>query len=174
MKFQFYRWSLLRLRSSHQRCSMTKDVLRNFSKFTGKHVCQSLLFNKAATLLKKRLWHRRFPVNFAKFLRAIFLQNTSGWLLLWFSQEFCRILEIFFFLWRAFNTWLNKHFDKILNYRKMSFSNRESDYRQVNKYLTSFYNLNKFHPKKHFREKLFWNTFLVLRASICSTVKLYF
>ena len=35
-----------------------------------------------ATLLKKRLWHRCAPVNFAKFLRTPFLQNTSGWLLL--------------------------------------------------------------------------------------------
>ena len=35
-----------------------------------------------ATLWKKRLWHKRFPVNFAKFLRTPFLQNTSGWLLL--------------------------------------------------------------------------------------------
>ena len=39
------------------------------------------LFNKVAglrpaTLLKKRLWHRCFPVNFAKFLRTPFLQNT--------------------------------------------------------------------------------------------------
>ena len=39
------------------------------------------LFNKVATLLKKRLWHRCFPVNFAKFSRAPFLQNTSGRLL---------------------------------------------------------------------------------------------
>ena len=27
-----------------------KGVLRNFAKFTGKHQCQSLLFNKAAGL----------------------------------------------------------------------------------------------------------------------------
>ena len=33
-------------------------------------------------LLKNRLWHRCFPLNFAKFLRTSFLQNTSGWLLL--------------------------------------------------------------------------------------------
>ena len=30
------------------------------------------------TLLKKRLWHRCFPVNFAKFLRTCSLQKTSG------------------------------------------------------------------------------------------------
>ena len=35
-----------------------------------------------ATISKKRLWHRCFPVNFAKFLRISFLQNTSGRLLL--------------------------------------------------------------------------------------------
>ena len=37
---------------------------------------------RPATLLKKRLWHECFPVNFAKFLRKPFLQNTTGWLLL--------------------------------------------------------------------------------------------
>ena len=37
---------------------------------------------RTATLLKKRLWYRCFPVNFAKFLRTPFLQNTSGRLLL--------------------------------------------------------------------------------------------
>ena len=42
---------------------MEEDVLRNFTKFTGKQMGQSLFFNKVtglrpATLLKKRLWHR--------------------------------------------------------------------------------------------------------------------
>ena len=53
-------------------------VLRNFPKFTGKHLCQHLFFNS----FKKRLWHRCFAVNFAKFLRTPFLQNTPGRLLL--------------------------------------------------------------------------------------------
>ena len=69
-------------RKSHRRCSVKKGVLRNFAKITEKHLCQSLFFNKveglrSATLLKKRLWHRCFPVNFEKFLRTPFLQNTS-------------------------------------------------------------------------------------------------
>ena len=38
--------------------------------------------SRPATLLKKRLWHRCFPVNFVTFLRTPFLQNTSGRLLL--------------------------------------------------------------------------------------------
>ena len=47
-----------------------KSVVNNFVKFTKKHLCQSLLFNKVAglrPLLKKRLWNMRFSVNFAKF-----------------------------------------------------------------------------------------------------------
>ena len=35
--------------SSHQRCSVKKDVLRNFSKLTGKQLCQSLFFKIVAT-----------------------------------------------------------------------------------------------------------------------------
>ena len=74
-------------RSSQQRCSMKKGVLRNFPKFTENHLSLSLFFTKvvglrSATLLKKRLWDRCFPVNLAKFLIIPFLQNTSGRLLL--------------------------------------------------------------------------------------------
>ena len=63
-------------------------VLRNSTKFAGKHLCQSHFLNKVAglrftTLLKKRLWHRCFPMNFAKFLRTPFLQNISAELLLY-------------------------------------------------------------------------------------------
>ena len=55
-------------RSSRPEVFCKKGVLRNFTKFTGKHLCMSLFFNKVAgqpaTLLKTRLWHRYFPVNF--------------------------------------------------------------------------------------------------------------
>ena len=49
-------------RSSRPEVFCKKSVLRNFAKFTGKHLCQSLIFNKIAglrpaTLSKKRLWH---------------------------------------------------------------------------------------------------------------------
>ena len=35
-------------RSSHWKCSVRKGVLGNFAKFTRKHLCQSLFFNKVA------------------------------------------------------------------------------------------------------------------------------
>ena len=65
-----------------------KIVLKNSAKSTGKHLCLCLFFNKVAslrstTLRKKRLWHWCFPVNFAKFLRSSFVQNTSDRLLPW-------------------------------------------------------------------------------------------
>ena len=60
-----------------------KLFFKSFAKFTEKILCQGLFFNKVtglrpANLLKKRIWHRCFPVSFAKFLRAPFSQNASG------------------------------------------------------------------------------------------------
>ena len=64
---------------------MKKGVLRNFTKLTGKTCARVSFLTKLqvwpATLLKKRFWHERFLVNFVKFLRTPFLQNTSGRLL---------------------------------------------------------------------------------------------
>ena len=76
-----------RKESSRQELFCKKAVIRNFTKFTGKHLCQSLFFNKVAglrptTSLKKRPLHSCFPVNFVKFLRTPFLQNICGRLLL--------------------------------------------------------------------------------------------
>ena len=55
-------------RSSHQRCSVKKGVSQNPQKIT----CVRVSF-----LISCRLRHRCFPVDFAKFLRTSFLQNTS-------------------------------------------------------------------------------------------------
>ena len=79
---RFYFKYRLFFRSSHRRFSVTKGVLKNFVKLTGKHLCQSLFFNKVgglrpATLSKKRLWYRCFPVNFAKFLRTFQFKTFS-------------------------------------------------------------------------------------------------
>ena len=47
-----------------------------------KLISQLFASPRPASLWRKRIWHWCFPVNFEKFLRAPFLQNTSGWLLL--------------------------------------------------------------------------------------------
>ena len=61
----------------------------------GSHWRRSIRKLCSVTLLKKRLWHKCFPVNFALFLKARFLQKISGRLLLLVSQprEMNQILE---------------------------------------------------------------------------------
>ena len=81
--FQDPRSKIVRLKSSHRRCPVRKGVLRNLS---------CLFFDKVATLLKKRLWHRCFPLNFAKFLRTPFLLNTCWRLLLKTSLTYQLVL----------------------------------------------------------------------------------
>ena len=71
-------------RSSHQRCSIEIGVLKNFTKFKGKHLRQSVFLNKVAclkpaTLLKKRLWCRCFSSNFVKFLRTTFYRTPPDY-----------------------------------------------------------------------------------------------
>ena len=65
-------------------CFIKKDVLRNFAKFTRKHLRQSLFFNKGAVLRPATLLKRGSGtvVNFVKFLRTPFLQNIFRRLLL--------------------------------------------------------------------------------------------
>ena len=66
-------------RSSHLEVFCQKGDLRNFTKFMGKYLYQSLFFNKVADL---RLWHRCFPVNFVKLLKTTFFIDNLWWLLL--------------------------------------------------------------------------------------------
>ena len=78
---------LQKYRSSCLEVFCRKGVLRYFKKFTGKHLCQSFLFNKVAglrtvTLLKNRFWYRCFPVNFSKFLKTPSITEHLRWLLL--------------------------------------------------------------------------------------------
>ena len=47
---------------------MEKGVIKNFAKFTEKHLCQSFFFKKVAAALR----HRCFSVNFAKNFKITF------------------------------------------------------------------------------------------------------
>ena len=80
---------------------MFLEISQNSQENTCARVSLSL---KVSTFLKKRLWHRCFPVNFAKFLTTPFFQNTSGRLLL------LRYWKIWFFdnFWFSLNKLLKK------------------------------------------------------------------
>ena len=75
---------------SSYRNQSVRSALRNFAKFTRKNLCYFV-----ATCLKKRQVHRCFPLNFLKFLRTPFLQNTSGRLFLDCLQKNALILREF-------------------------------------------------------------------------------
>ena len=55
---------------------MKKSVFRNFAKFTGKHLCQSLFFNKvvgqACNFIKKETMEQAFSCEFCEISK-----NTS-------------------------------------------------------------------------------------------------
>ena len=65
-------WKMSASRNSHQRCSMKKSVLRNFTKFAGKHLCQSLFFNKVGGLRPE----------FCEISKNTFFAEHLWWLLL--------------------------------------------------------------------------------------------
>ena len=68
-----------------QRCSV-KKVLLEISQSSQENIKN---FKRGSTLLKKRLWHRCFSVNFAKFRRTPFFTEHLRWLLLHVNLHKC-------------------------------------------------------------------------------------
>ena len=84
-----YQWYVSHIRSSHQRWSVKKvflEMLQNSQESKCARVSVSFLIKLQAwgkkVLLKKRLWHKCFPVNFVKLLRTNFFIEHLWWLLL--------------------------------------------------------------------------------------------
>ena len=68
-------------RNSRSQMLLKIGVFRNFTVFTWKHLCWSLFGDfQAYKFIKKRLQHRCFPVNIAKFLRTAFFIEHLWWL----------------------------------------------------------------------------------------------
>ena len=66
-------------RSSHRRYSVKKGVLRNFEKFTGKHLCQSHFFNKVVGRVRPPLLEiitERGSQKFYKSIDVHFMTNA--------------------------------------------------------------------------------------------------
>ena len=53
---------------------LSKSVLRNFAKFTGKHLCQSLFFNKTCNFIKKEALAQAFSCEFCEISK----NNSNG------------------------------------------------------------------------------------------------
>ena len=81
--------SQLKAEAVFRRCSV-KKVFLEISGNSQESTCAKISFLiklhasglRPSILLKKKLWHRYFPVDFAKFLRTPFLTEHLRWLLL--------------------------------------------------------------------------------------------
>lgn len=72
--------SLVLCRRSNSQLLHKIGVLRKLATFTDKQLCRSFFIKKVATLflLKKKILHRYFFMNFARFSRNSFLYSTPG------------------------------------------------------------------------------------------------
>ena len=80
LKFKVFSLNYLFLERSSRPEVFCKGVLRNFAKFTGKHLCQSLFFNKVSGL-------RTGAGVFLWILRNFFLTEHLRWLLLSWTKS---------------------------------------------------------------------------------------
>ena len=82
---KFYKKIVMISRSNHQRCSIKKGVLRNFVKFSGKHLCQSLFMPQACNFIKKESLAQVFSCEFFEIFKSTFFTEhlratASGYL----------------------------------------------------------------------------------------------
>ena len=83
-KWLIFQFNLQTCRSSHQRHSVRKGVLRNFAKFTGKHLCQSESTRaEACNFIKKEALAQVFSYEFCEISQNTFLTEhlltTASW-----------------------------------------------------------------------------------------------
>ena len=92
---QRYSWKICKIhrkapvRSSRPEVFCRKSVLRNFAKFTRKHLCQSLFFNKVVGLRKKTL-AQVFSCKFCEISRNIISSQAAD---LFYPKSTQRTLE---------------------------------------------------------------------------------
>ena len=82
-------------------------------------------FLRLATLFKKRLWHRCFPRNFAKFLRTAFPTENFRWVFLFLTmpKKYCMWMNSNFTGNQSWNKSKHFHLFLILMLKKSGFFN---------------------------------------------------
>ena len=108
-----------------------KGVLRNFAKFTRKHLCQRLFFNKVAGRGLKLYWKKEslaqvFSCKFCEISKNIFFQNTVGRLLLE-NPSFCSALGYLLFYKKVIVLHHGNKFYILISVQIHTFSNDLSD-----------------------------------------------
>ena len=82
-------------------------------------------FLRPATLFKKRLWHRCFPRNFAKFLRTAFPTEHLRWVILFLTmpKKYCMWMNSNFTGNQSWNKRKHFHFVSDIDVEKIDFFN---------------------------------------------------
>ena len=73
-------------------CSVKKGVLKNFAKFTGKHLCQGLFFNKVAGLNHYLLLLKKV---YPSTLVALFLGGAMQIKIYWYTESLTFFISFF-------------------------------------------------------------------------------
>ena len=98
ISLQSYNTLITITRTSNYRCSIKKDYSKKFPNIHRETPVLESLFNK----VKKRVWHRCFPVNIQNFLKTSILENiwqlllnsrliTQAWKLPWIWSHFIAV-----------------------------------------------------------------------------------
>ena len=88
-------WQKLSMvRSSRPDVFCEKGVLRNFAKFPGKHLCQSVFFNKVAgsacNFIKEETLAQAFTFEFCEIYKNTFFTDQLWWLNCWAERLNCK------------------------------------------------------------------------------------
>ena len=100
---------------SRGRCSVKKVFLKVWQK-SKESICVGVSFLMNATLLKNRLRHRFFPVNFAKIFRALFFTEQLPGDCFWKHFLFTRTTHVLVKFFENCITWEYVSFDSLCLY----------------------------------------------------------
>ena len=118
-----------------------KGVLRNLAKFTRKHLCQRVFFNKVAGLGLKLYWKKEslaqvFSCKFCEISKNIFFQNTVGRLLLE-NPSFCSAFWYLLFYKKVIVLQHGDKFSILISVQIHTFSNNLNN-EEIRRYLLVF------------------------------------
>ena len=118
--------NLQKIQKQSPRDVLKKGVLRNLTKFTGKYLCQSLLFNKVAGFIKKGSLAQGFSSEFCEISRNTFSYRTPQVT----SSENTEIVN------RSWSTWHSKSF--LRQKQTAELKKTSVVYRPLNKVLSTW------------------------------------
>ena len=112
-KYSFTGWWLPYYRSTRPEMCCEKNVLRNFAKFTGKHLCQSLFFKKETLaqvfscefceISKNTFSYRTLPVAASNITYWQYFQTPNQSFKISVNQTYCILFASFWFLQKRQN-----------------------------------------------------------------------